>query len=399
MLPGIEAVWLWLAPAVGPEQQDGEPRAQGPPALKLAAQAGQGFGSPEPMDPLTPDNPLAARCFDGRSVAVDHNLPSKALAWGWPWLAHARVESFVGFPLQIGSAMLGVLGVFTRRTVSAEFISQLHLSVNQLTVALEKARLLGETRRRAEELARANEELRQLDAMKDWFVSSVSHELRTPLTSIRSFGEILENYDDLSPEEGREFASIVRRESERLTDLINDLLDLARMADGELKLKPDAVELADLVERCCQPFARQAGERDMAFSHEMPEGLPGVFADGKAISRVLHNLLSNAFKFTHDGGDIRVSAERASGDGQEMVTVLVTDSGIGIAPKDQPKVFEKFTQVHTGFGDRPAGTGIGLAICREIVEQSGGEIWVESRPGRGSTFAFTLPTAQQRGQA
>ena len=395
MAPGLEGVWLWLDRGLLAKAHDtpDEPCGAGP--LELAAQAGQTFGMPPELNPLRPGNPLAARCFEARGVTVSHNLQDKAATWGWDWLASARAESFVGFPLQLGEALLGVLGVFGRHTISAEFVSQLHLSANQLSVALEKARLLKETQRRADQLAAANEELRQLDAMKDWFVSSVSHELRTPLTNIRSFGEILENYEDLSAEERREFASVIRLESERLTDLITDVLDVAKIDRGELKLQPAYFDLRPAVAQCCKLFAQDADERGIALVQSVQDDLPPVYADEGGVKRVLNNLLGNAFKFTADGGTVRVSAELgpAGPDGRPAVTVLVSDTGVGIPLKDQARIFERFTQLGSRPDDKPSGTGIGLAICREIVEQSHGDIWVQSRPGEGSTFGFTLPLA------
>lgn len=397
MLPSVDGVWLWLDPRL--LEEEAEPsyaQAHDPLPLELAAQAGVSFGMPPELGTLPLDSPLMARCLDSRSVAVDHSLSTKALAWGWHWLATSRMESFAGFPLQLGGAMLGVLGVFSRRTITAQFVSHLHLSVNQLTVALEKARLLKEMSRRAEELAAANEELRQLDAMKDWFVSSVSHELRTPMTNIRAFGEILEKYDDLSPEERKEFAAIIRQESERLSEIVNNVLDLAKIANGEVDLRPDYFGLPPLIERCCRLFSQEAEDRGIAFTHLLPDDLPEVYADEKGVARVLSNLLGNAFKFTRDGGKIQVSAEpvEPQDGGPDSVAVLVSDTGIGIASKDQPKVFERFTQVGSQLTDKPPGTGIGLAICREIVEKSNGEIWVQSQLRQGSTFGFTLPVRQ-----
>ena len=394
LLPDLEAVWLWLdVRLVGTGRQQGKRQGSGAVRLRLAARSGQDFGRPPELVHLRADNPLVARCFDGHSVAVNHYLKRKALAWGWRWLQGSRVESFAAFPLKLGDRVLGLLGVFSRRNISAEFVSQLHLNVNQLTMALEKARLLKAMRARAEELVAANAELRQLDAMKDWFVSAVSHELRTPLTNIRSFSEILENYDDLAPEERTEFASVISRESERLSEMIDDVLDLAQMANGEMRLEPAEFDLADLVAKSCRPFSHEADERGIAFTQEVSDRTPGVFADQRGVARVLNNLIGNAFKFTPDGGSIRVAVEPAvsGSDGSKFVTVQIRDTGVGIAQKDQEKIFDRFTQAGSHLTNKAKGTGIGLAICREIVEKSHGEIWVESEPGKGSTFRFTLP--------
>jgi len=391
-LPDVDSVWLWLDPQLV-DAEAGPP--EGPQTFVLAQQAGEDLGRPESLQVLRSDNPLVGDCFGGHALSALHDLAGKGQAWGWDWLAGSGVQSFVGFPLRLGDRTLGVLGVFSRSTVSAGFVSQLNLSVNQLTVALEKARLLEETQRRAEELAVANQELRQLDAMKDWFVSAVSHELQTPLTSVRSFGEILENYEDLEPDERREFASVIRQESERLSEMIGDMLDLAKMADGSADLLPDYFDLPALVGRCCKLFSQEAHDRRIEFGHALAEDLPPAFADAKGVARVLNNLLGNAFKFTPDGGKIRVAAENEPSGSEDggFVQVLVTDTGVGIARRDQARIFERFTQVGSGLTDKPPGTGIGLTICREVVAKSGGRIWVESEPGRGSTFGFTLPVS------
>ncbi|MCK4283771.1 MAG: GAF domain-containing protein [Candidatus Brocadiae bacterium] len=391
LLPDVDGVWLWLdRRSLGAEVAASNPEE----SLELVAQAGEDLGAPPELQGLRAGNPLVAACFDEHRVSICRDLPGEASAWGWDWLAGSGLRSFAGCPLEVGERMLGILGVFSRSDMSTGFISQIKLSVNHLAVALEKARLLEETQERAEALAAANEELRQLDAMKDWFVSAVSHELRTPLTSIRSFGEILEHYQDLEPHEREEFAAIIRQESERLSEMIDNMLDLAKIAAGKGAFHPRSFHLPLLVERCCKLFWQEAEERAMEFGHAVPEGLPQVYADEEGVARVLTNLIGNAFKFTQDGGKIEVSAElaeRGSGD-RELVTVLVSDTGVGIAPEDQPRIFDRFTQVGTDLTGKPGGVGIGLAICREIVQSSNGEIWVRSVPGKGSTFNFTLPT-------
>ncbi len=387
-LPAVGAAWLWLG------RTDGDPDVR-PRPFRLAARAGPRMGMPAELRRLRADSPLVAGCFGERAVAIFQDLPAAGRKWGWHWVSETGMQSFAALRLHLGDRTLGVLGVFSEQRLSPEFLRQLHLSVNQLTVALEKARLLKQVRRRARELADANKQLRQLDEMKDWFVSAVSHELRTPLTNIRSFGEILENYADLEPEERKEFAGIIRRESERLSALIGNVLDVAKIANGEIELEPQALDLPALVERCCSPFAREAAERGIDLSCSVRERPPAVFADENAVARVLNNLLGNALKFTPDGGRVEVTVKPVGTPRQDrrMVAVLVSDTGVGIPADQQEKVFRRFTQLGKQLTDKPPGTGIGLAICREIVENSGGRIWVESTPGEGSTFAFSLPVA------
>lgn len=395
-LPQVDSAWLWLERALLRVDCDGLPGGQEKTRpLDLAVRAGDGFGEPEALQTLCSDSPVLAERFRRRGVSLVRGLPARAGAWGWHWLEDARMESFAGFHLHLGGTLLGVLGVFSRESLSPEFIRQLHLSVNQLTVALEKARLLKQMRRRAEELAAANEELRELDAMKDWFVSAVSHELRTPLTNIRSFSEILENYADLAPQERREFAGIIREESERLSSMINNVLDLAKIANGEVDLEPEELDFRAVVGKCCRLFSQEAEERQIDFRLVLPEHTPHVYADEDAVNRVLNNLIGNAFKFTPEGGAVQVAVEPGgpAPEGARLVSVLISDTGVGIDVDDQQKVFEKFTQVGGRLTDKPPGTGIGLAICQEIVQKSGGEIWVQSAPEQGSTFGFSLPVA------
>lgn len=386
--PEVNGVWLWLDPDRLKLEFGGTPQSEGGPVLKLAAQCGRNFGMPDALNAVTPDHPLMAGCFEGRSVSVPRGLRRKAVELNWQWLAISPMESFIAVPLRVGDVLLGVLGVFSKQNASKEFARQLTLSVNQFAVALEKARLLRHLQRRAAELAAANQELRQLDSMKDWFISSVSHELRTPLTSIRSFSEILEDYDDLGPEERLEFAGIIREESQRLGEMIDELLNLAKLAHGDTGMRPATFSLGPLVARCCRLFAQQAEERNIDLVQTIPDNLPPIFANEMGVARVLNNLVSNAFKFTPDGGRIEISADVGA---RRFVVVKVTDTGVGIAPEDQARIFDRFTQVRNQLTDKTPGTGIGLAICRELVENWGGEIWVRSAPGQGSTFGFVVP--------
>jgi len=396
-LAQVDSIWLWLDRAVLQVGWDDLPKGGEPNRpLELAALAGEDFGMPPELASPATGAPLLKLCFGDEGVAVV-DLQREARRWGWPGFSRTDMRSFVGFSLRVGESLLGALGIFSKESMSAELVRQLQLSVNQLAIALEKARLMRRMRERAAELAALNEELRELDTMKDWFVSAVSHELRTPLTSIRSFSEILETYDDLGPEERREFAGIIRQESERLSEMISNVLDLAKIANGELKLNPEAIDLRGLAEECCRLFSHEADERGIQLRTIIPKGTPPAWADASNVSRVLHNLVGNAFKFTEDGGKIELSVEPGEpvAAGRRFVTILVSVSGIGIALEDQERVFERFTQVEGGLTDKAPGTGIGLAICREIVEKSGGDIWVRSAPGEGSVFGFTLPVADQ----
>jgi signal transduction histidine kinase len=237
------------------------------------------------------------------------------------------------------------------------------------------------------DLATAHQELLGLDALKTSFLANVSHELRTPLTSIRSFSEMLIAYED-DREVQREFATIINTESERLTRLINDVLDVARIEAGQMDWSMQVLDLRPLLEGRARAHAAAISARQLGFVEEFEQDLPMIFGDPDRLQQVLSNLLDNATKFTR-AGTITFRAGRE----HNKVRVSVSDTGVGIANEHQELIFEKFQQVGNTLTDKPKGTGLGLAICREIVEHHGGRLWVESSLGEGSTFFVELPIA------
>ncbi|MEQ8806622.1 MAG: sensor histidine kinase [Rhodospirillales bacterium] len=251
----------------------------------------------------------------------------------------------------------------------------------------EKSKALEET---TAELRAANERLQELDRMKDNFITTVGHEFRTPLTSIRAAGEILSDNPALPNEERDRFYSVVVAETQRLTRLIDQLLDLSKMETGNLEWKMAPLDLGATIEdavAAASPLAQAEGVR---LETDLPDGLPRAYADRDRLIQVLVNLISNAVKFCDPtDGWIRVSATVGGG----VVTVDVTDNGPGVAPGERERIFERFQQGGSGetLTNKPKGTGLGLAICREIVERFGGKVWVEPAPGQGSVFRFTLP--------
>jgi signal transduction histidine kinase len=241
------------------------------------------------------------------------------------------------------------------------------------------------------ELRTANERLKELDKLKDDFMATVSHEIRTPLTSIRSFSEILRDNPDLEAEQRQEFVTIIVQESERLSRLINDILDLAKMEAGRTDWQ--------IGKHCPGPIFEQALAATSGLFAKAPHirlevdisrDLPAVSVDPDRLVQVIVNLVSNAVKFCDKAsGVVRFRAWREDG----CVRVDVTDNGIGIAPENLGRIFERFQQAGNTLTEKPQGTGLGLPISRQILDRFGGDLWVVSELGKGATFSFRLPLA------
>ncbi|MFN8496151.1 MAG: sensor histidine kinase [Caldilineaceae bacterium] len=238
------------------------------------------------------------------------------------------------------------------------------------------------------ELRAANERLQELDRLKDDFISTVTHELRTPLTSIRAFSEILHDNPTLEVERRTHFLEVILKESERLTRLINQVLDLAKLEAGAADWHASAVDLGDLISEAVTATSQLCQERQIELAVELPEHAPILWVDRDRIMQVMVNLLSNAIKFCDAKRGwigIRLQLLPAS------VQVDVADNGPGIPQPEQEIIFDKFRQVSDATTGKPQGTGLGLPISRQIIAHYGGQLWVESAPGAGATFSFTLP--------
>jgi signal transduction histidine kinase/CheY-like chemotaxis protein/peptidoglycan hydrolase-like protein with peptidoglycan-binding domain/HAMP domain-containing protein len=242
---------------------------------------------------------------------------------------------------------------------------------------------------------------KEVDRMKTDFISTVSHELRTPLTSVLGFAKLIhkkleENVFPIVQTEDKkvkravkqvgENLNIILAEGKRLTDLINDLLDLAKMEAGKIDWKMEPLAVRELIDRAIAATSILFEQKGLQLIKEIEEGLPEFAGDRDRLIQVAINLISNSVKFT-DTGSVTCKANRIGSE----IKISIIDTGMGIAEADQPKVFEKFKQVGDTLTDKPKGTGLGLPICKQIVEHHGGRIWVESELGKGSTFSFTLP--------
>jgi signal transduction histidine kinase/ActR/RegA family two-component response regulator len=247
--------------------------------------------------------------------------------------------------------------------------------------------------REARALTQVNAELRRLDELKSEFLAMVSHELRTPLTAIIGYSRLLmrQVHGRLSPKQ-LEHQEAIYRGAQRLSDLINDLLDVSRLEAGRIELTPRATDVALIVEQAAAVVAVAAHARQIRITSEFPPDMPSASADATRLQQILVNLIGNAVKFSAPGGAVRVTGGRY----REQVWVAVEDDGVGIAKDELARIWDPFYQVEAPMRRRHGGSGLGLAIVRRLVELHGGVVRAESEgENRGSRFSFTLPVAAE----
>jgi len=323
------------------------------------------------------------------------------------------VTSYAVVPLLAGEKALGVMAVDwvrTKQPFSEDRVNSLIAFANTAALAIENAILYTNLEERVQERTRqlefANQRLKELDQIKSDFLSTVSHELRTPLTSVLGFARIIAKkfrtsllpHLDQSHKKTKRDATrmqenleIIIDEGERLTRLINDVLDLEKIEAGKIEWKMREVSLFEVVEtavNATSSLAREKGLEVKVVPHGKDFQLNG---DSDRLTQVVTNLLSNAIKFTEEG-TITCELDR----GEEIITLKVIDTGIGLAQEDLDHIFDRFKQIGDTLTDKPKGTGLGLPISREIIEYHGGRIWAESEPGQGTTMIFTLPTMREQ---
>jgi signal transduction histidine kinase/ActR/RegA family two-component response regulator len=294
-------------------------------------------------------------------------------------------RSYIGVPLLFRDQVTGVLSVQSRRAsaYTDEDVELLETVATQASIAIENARAY-------ERLAETAEELRESDRFKTQFLANMSHELRTPLNSIIGFSRVmLKGIDGPLSEHQEADLNSIYNSGQHLLALINSILDMSKIEAGKIELTFEEVFLHNILDAVIGTTRALVKDRPVELRIEVPQDLPSVWADTQRVRQVLLNLMSNASKFTEEGSiSLRAKA------GAEYVTLSVTDTGIGIDPEAQSRLFIPFQQVDGSTTRRAGGTGLGLAISRSFVEMHGGEIRAESEPGKGSMFAFTLPIYQ-----
>ena len=297
-------------------------------------------------------------------------------------MLESGTRSVLAIPLLHEDRLVGGL-VVTRRAAGAftdDVVALLRTFATQSALAIQNARLFRELEIKSRELEVASQH-------KSEFLASMSHELRTPLNAIIGFSDVLlQGMFGETNEKQTEYLQDILASGQHLLSLINDILDLSKIEAGRMDLDLADFDLPSAVDDALLLMRERAGRRGIALERHVDERLGEIRADQRKVKQVLLNLLSNAVKFTPEGGRIDVRAALVDG----TVEISVTDTGIGIAPEDQEAVFEEFRQV--GKAEKKAeGTGLGLALCRKFVELHGGQIWVKSHIGQGSTFTLTIP--------
>lgn len=309
-----------------------------------------------------------------------------------PSFADPRLVSFtekmLAGAIGTASARILVASIAKEDPVTVdEIIRILKTSQELMTVNKELERKSNELQQLTQQLSETNERLKAMDEQKDEFLSTITHEIRTPITSIRALTEILHDHSDVDAETRQQFLGTVIKESERLTRLINQVLDLERFESGRMRLQPEPLLLREVIRDAVEATAQLASEKKVTVQF-LPNCPPTpILADRDRLMQVLINLISNAIKFCEaEVGHIRVTLT-IDGD---TCCVRIADNGVGIEPALHNLIFEKFYQVQGGLR-KPKGSGLGLAITKKIIELHNGSILVESQPGAGAVFSFCLP--------
>jgi PAS domain S-box-containing protein len=314
-----------------------------------------------------------------RDVRADSRLPPVA-----EFFVKYGLVSYLGLPLIAKGEVLGVLGLLTKEDheFSEEEIGFLSVLAGQAAMAIRNSELFEQTKSQAAELEKANEQ--QAD-----FAAMIAHDLRSPLTSVVSTAAMLEDglFGPVNQEQ-KTWLGKIGATVQNLVALVNDFLDLSKLESGRIDLAKEEVDLKQLVQNSLENYLPLSLDKKITLKKTLDPSLPKITADPRRLDQVLTNLLSNALKFTGEGGEIEMGARQENGRG---IIAWVKDNGVGISADEIHQLFVKYKQAASAKSSAVKGTGLGLVICKMIVEAHGGKIWVESEIGKGTTFYLTLP--------
>jgi Na+/proline symporter/nitrogen-specific signal transduction histidine kinase len=293
------------------------------------------------------------------------------------------------------SLLAGAIGSASARVMIATAVKEEPPGIDEVMDMLDETRhaieYSHELEKATAELKRVNERLTELDRLKDDFIATVTHELKTPLTSVRSLTEILHENPELPLDQRNKFLSIIVKENERLSRLITQVLDFQKIEAGVAEWQLKRIDIHDIIEDALAASAQLIHEKQIHLDKNLTQSTPVIMGDRDRLIQVMTNLISNAIKFCDpENGHIHVRTAQE----KEFIRIDIADNGVGIHKKDQEIIFEKFRQANAISKGRPSGTGLGLTITKQIIEFHAGRIWVESEPGNGTVFSFTLPISQ-----
>jgi signal transduction histidine kinase len=339
--------------------------------------------------PIEPERRTVAGrvLLEGKPIHIPDVLADPELMRFRPVSSAVVFHTLLGLPLLREGNPIGVI-ILARKAVRGFSDKQIELATtfaDQAVIAIENVRLFDEIQDKSRQLEIASQH-------KSQFLANMSHELRTPLNAILGYTElILDNIYGETPDKMREVLDRLQANGKHLLGLINDVLDLSKIEAGQLTLDLADYSLKDVVDNAVSAVESLANGKNLALTADVGQSLPIGHGDGRRLAQVLLNLVGNAIKFT-DKGEVAIKATAENG----SFTVAVRDTGPGIAPSDQGKIFEEFQQADNSATKRKGGTGLGLSIAKRIIGMHGGRIWVESDVGKGSTFAFMIPVKVER---
>ncbi len=326
---------------------------------------------------------LVKSAVEGKSFVVAKNVQTDPRTLNRQFYRQEGIVSYLGVPLVVKEEVLGVLALLTREehdfsSGEIDFVSTL---AGQTAMAIHNADLYRQTRIQANELSKANQAISDFTAM-------IAHDLRSPLISVIGVSEMMKDgLFGAVNEEQRKWLGRVMENGRQLVDMISDFLDVSKLESGRISLTLEEVDLEKLLSTAFDNHQLLAQDKKLVLQKNVKPSTRLIHADARRLEQVVNNLLSNALKFTPAGGEIQLGGTE---DGSNA-NIWVRDTGIGIAANEIGSLFEKYKQTTSGKTSQQKGTGLGLVICKMIVEAHGGRIWAESAEGKGTTFAFTLP--------
>jgi len=307
-----------------------------------------------------------------------------------PYAAVIMMTGYASVETAVDAVNQGAYAYFVKPVNPDEMKTTIANAIKQQRLLVENKRLVESLQRSNKLLFEANEGLKKATEAKSEFLAGMSHELRTPLNAVIGFSELmLDGVPGEINDEQRQCLNDILSSGQHVLNLVNDVLDLSKVEAGKIELKPENLNLTDVIDGVAQTAKPMLDDNRHKLGVSVEEGLPPVRADKNRLRQIFLNLLSNAIKFTPAGGQLGIEVSRQG----DWCQVSVIDNGIGIRKDDQERIFEPFCQLDNPLTKEKSGTGLGLTLVNQIIEKHGGQIWVESEYGKGSRFTFILPLA------